>query len=101
MPEEHIYSQAVWRVCQGCCDDEEAGQNAAMSSEAIDIIKWYQHTTKAINWKAVRQRDYIEDSEDEIEPVRSIRAVGRSDKKITPSTDQSEQFQFMEAQIKI
>lgn len=45
LPEEHIYSQAVWGFCQGCCD-KEAGQNAAMSrprsmEEAIDKIKWY------------------------------------------------------------
>lgn len=52
--------------------------------ETIDKIKWYQHTPDPIYGNPVRQRGYIEDSEDEIEPVRSIRAVVRSDKKITP-----------------
>lgn len=58
IPEEHIYSQAVWRFCQGCCD-EEAGQHAAISrpksmEEAVNKVKWYQHTTKAIFGKLVR-----------------------------------------------
>lgn len=105
LAEEHVYSQAVWRFCQGCCD-KEADLHAAMSrpkstEEAIDKIKWYQHTTIDICMKPVRQRGYTEDSEDEIEPVRSIKAVGRTDKKIISSTDQSEQLQSMEAQIKI
>lgn len=61
----------------------------------------YQHTTKAIYGKSATQREHTEDSEDKIEPVISLRAVGRSDNKIFPSTDQSDQFQSMEAQIKI
>lgn len=51
--------------------------------------------------KSIREREYTEDSEDEIETARSIRAVGKSDKKIISSTDHSKQFQSMEAQIKI
>ena len=44
LPEEHVYSEVVWRFCQGCCD-KEVGQHAAMSrpkslEEAIDKIKW-------------------------------------------------------------
>lgn len=39
LPEDHIYSQAVWRFCQGCCDKDKAGQNAAMSRpKSIDLL---------------------------------------------------------------
>lgn len=65
LPEEHVYSQSEWRFCQGCCD-QKAGQHDAMSrpksmERAIDKIKWYQHTTRAIYGKPVRQQGYIED----------------------------------------
>lgn len=83
LPEEHIYSQAVWRFCQGCCD-KEAGQNAAMSrpksmEEAIDKIKWYQHTTKAIYGKPVRRREFSDDSDN---------ATVKSERNFPPSTHQ-------------
>lgn len=105
LPEEHIYSQAVWRFCQGCCD-KEAGQHAAMSrpksmEEAIDKVKWYQHTTKAIYGKPVRQREFSGDSDNEIESVRTINAAVKSERNFPPSTHQSDHLKSMEAQIQI
>lgn len=50
LPENHTNSQAILRLCQGCCD-KEAGQHAAILriiGEAKDKIKWYQHTKTAI-----------------------------------------------------
>lgn len=105
LPEEHIYSQAVWRFCQGCCD-KEAGQNAAMSrpksmEEAIDKIKWYQHTTKAIYGKPVRRREFSDDSDNEIESIRTINAAVKSERNFPTSKHQSNQLKSMEAQIQI
>ena len=56
LPEDHIYTQA-WRLCQ-CRFDKEAGKHTAMAKsknieEAIDKIKCYQHTTKAMFGKTV------------------------------------------------
>lgn len=105
LPEEHIYSQAVWRFCQGCCD-KEAGQNAAMSGpksveEDIDKIKWYQHTTKAIYGTPVRRREFSEDSDNEIESIRTINAAVKSERNFPTSKHQSDQLKSMEAQIQM
>ncbi|VDI61431.1 Hypothetical predicted protein [Mytilus galloprovincialis] len=52
LSEEYMTKQAVMKFCQGC-NDPEAGQHACgfkpVSVEnAIDIIKWYQHSRKAV-----------------------------------------------------
>lgn len=106
LPENHAYSQAILRLCQGCCD-KEAGQHAAMSrpqtiEEAIDKIKWYQHTKTAIFGKSVRQRTHFSDSDEE-EPERSINAVTTDNKERRHHyhSDKSDQLKSMEDQIKI
>ncbi|CAG2220118.1 unnamed protein product [Mytilus edulis] len=52
LSEEYMTKQAVMKFCQGC-NDPEAGQHACgfkpVSVEnAIDIIKWFQHSRKAV-----------------------------------------------------
>jgi hypothetical protein len=105
LPEEHVYSQAIWRFCQGCYD-KEAGQHAAMSrpksmEEAIDKIKWYQHTTRAIYGKPIGRREFPADSDDDIESVRTVKAAGKGEKQSFPLRQDSDKLQSMEAQIKI
>lgn len=106
LTENHAYSQAILRLCQGCCD-KEAGQHAAMSrpqtiGEAIDKIKWYQHTKTAIFGKSVRQRIHFSDSDEE-EPERSINAVATNNKERRHHyhSDNSDQLKSMEDQIRI
>lgn len=48
--------------------------------EAIDKIKWYQHTKTAIFGKPVRQRIIHFSDSDEAEPERSINAVTTDNK---------------------
>lgn len=48
--------------------------------EAIDKIKWYQHTKTAIFGKSVRQRIHFSDSDEE-KPERSINAVATDNKE--------------------
>lgn len=106
LPEEHIYSQAVFdKFCQGCCD-KEAGQHAAMSrpkpmEEAIDKVKWYQHTTEAIYGKPVRRREISDEPDNEIESFRTINTAVKNERNFPLSTHQSDQLKSMEAQIQI
>ena len=65
--DEHMYKQAVMRFCQGCAD-KEAGQHAANQrpkniEDAIDQVRWYQHTTKAIYGRAKAVR-FVNETED-------------------------------------
>ncbi|MES9883358.1 MAG: helix-hairpin-helix domain-containing protein [Sedimenticola sp.] len=76
LPDEHMYQQAVMRFCQGSMD-KEAGQHAAnlrpkTIEEAIDRIRWFQHTNQAIYGRQSRREiKYISsDSEVENSPVR-------------------------------
>jgi len=66
LPDEHMYQQAILRLCQGCID-KEAGKNAATSrplsiEDAVDKMKWYQHTVKAMYGQSVKTRDYFPDT---------------------------------------
>lgn len=65
--------------------------------EAIDKIKWYQHTTKAIYSKPVRRRELSDDSDSEIESIRTIDAAVKSERNFPPT----DQLKSMEAQIQI
>ena len=52
LPEGHMYQQVVLRLCQGGID-KEAGQYAAnlrpfSIEDALDKIRWFQHTSQAI-----------------------------------------------------
>ena len=55
--------QVIWKVCQGC-SDLNAGQHTAnfrpySLEEAIDRIKWFQHTSESIHVKPTKKRDPI------------------------------------------
>lgn len=55
LPEHYIQRQVVMRFCQGSAD-KEAGQHALNSrprtvEEAVDLVKWFQHSHKAIYLK--------------------------------------------------
>ena len=62
LPDHHVEKQIVHRFCQWCVD-REAGQYAIYYcprslDEAIDFVRWFQHTHEAIygkSWKDVRQ----------------------------------------------
>lgn len=69
--------------------------------EAIDKIKWYQHTTKAIYGKPVRRREFSDDSDNEIESIRTINAAVKSERNFSTSKHQSDQLKSMKAQIQI
>lgn len=107
LPEDHIYTQAIWRLCQGCYD-KEAGQHTAMAKpnsieKAIDKIKWYQHTTKAIFGKTVRKREVFSDSDnDETRtPVNTVKSAPVNRKHQLVTEIESDSIKSMEAQIKI
>lgn len=103
-PEDHIYTQVIWRLFQGCFD-KEAGQHTAMAKpktieKAIDKIKWYQHTTKAIFGKTVRKREVFSDSDNDetqtaVNTVKSA-SVNRKHHLVA----ESDSIKSMEGQIK-
>eukprot|EP00057_Strongylocentrotus_purpuratus_P009669 XP_011664143.1 PREDICTED: uncharacterized protein LOC105438255 isoform X1 [Strongylocentrotus purpuratus] len=56
LPDHHVEKQVVHRFCQGCFD-REAGHYAIYYcprslDEAIDLVRWFQHTHKAIHDKS-------------------------------------------------
>lgn len=70
----HMSRQVIMRFCQGCID-KDAGKDAATSrpetlEEAMDRVKVYQHTVKAIYGHGVKTRDFS-DSESDESPVRA------------------------------
>lgn len=44
LPEAHMNKQATLKFCQGCYDMKPQSMEAA-----IDILKWYQHSKKAVH----------------------------------------------------
>ena len=58
LPEEHMYQQAVLRLCQGAADKEagSAASNIRPKSieEAVDTIRWHIHNKRAIYGKHYR-----------------------------------------------
>ena len=59
LPEEHMYQQAVLRLCQGV-SDKDAGSAASnirprSIEEAVDKIRWYQHNHQAIYGRSSRR----------------------------------------------
>lgn len=75
LPDEHMYTQAVMRFCQGSVD-KEAGQHAAnlrpqSIEEAMDKIRWFQHTNQAIYGRSSRREiKYVSSDIEEDAPVR-------------------------------
>ena len=74
LPDDHMYSQAILRFCQGSID-KDAGTNAATSrpqsiEDAVDKVKWYKHTVKAIYGRSSKTREVLSDSDSEGSPVR-------------------------------
>ena len=91
LPDDHMYRQAILRLCQGCID-KEAGKSAATSrplsiEDAVDKIKWYQHTVKAIYGQSVKTRDYFPDSESEEGPVYKQVAMAQKVPKESENVD--------------
>jgi len=67
LPDSYMYTQAIWKICQGCAD-KDAGQHAATAKPsyveaAIDKIKWYQHNHTAIFGKPTNRRESSRDDE--------------------------------------
>ena len=105
LPEDHIYTQAIWRLCQSCCD-KEAGKHTAMAKpksieEVIDKIKWYDHTTKSMFGKTVLKRELFSesDNDDTYTAVNTVKfaPVNRKPQLVA----ENESIKSMEAQIKI
>jgi hypothetical protein len=79
LPEAYMNKQATLRFCQGCYD-MDAGQHACVQKTqsmeaAIDTLKWYQHSKKAV--QANRNMETTKDlvTFDPVEPV-SVQAIG-------------------------
>ena len=99
LPEDHASTQAILRFCQGC-SDKEAGQHAATQrptsmEDAIDKIKWYQHTVKAIYGHPVRKRENLSEYEDDTTKTVSVAKPERQ------SHQESEAIKSMESTIKM
>jgi len=79
LPETYMNKQATLRFCQGCYD-MEAGQHACIQKPesmeaAIDTLKWYKHSKKAV--QSNRHIDTAKDlvTFDPVEPV-AVQATG-------------------------
>ena len=103
LPKDHIYTQA-WRLCQGRFD-KEAGKHIVMArpkyiEEAIDKIKWYQHSTEAIFGKTVTKREFFSesDNDDTYTVVNTVKSalVNRKPQLVA----KNDSIKSMEAQIK-
>ncbi|VDI21152.1 Hypothetical predicted protein [Mytilus galloprovincialis] len=59
LPEDHMYQQAIMRLCQGAADKEGGmlASNAKPKSieEAVDKIRWHQHNHQAIYGGSARK----------------------------------------------
>ncbi|XP_071122022.1 uncharacterized protein [Mytilus edulis] len=59
LPEDHMYQQAIMRLCQGASDKEGGmlASNAKPKSieEAVDKIRWHQHNHQAIYGRSARK----------------------------------------------
>lgn len=92
LPEEHTYRQAIWKICQGC-SDKDAGQHAAMArptsvEDAIDKLKWFQHTSRAIYGKATRKREPVTDYDSDHETY-TVQATS-TPKEVNTSIEKSD-----------
>ena len=81
LPDEHMYQQAIMRLCQGATD-KDAGQYAAnlrpkTMEDALDRFRWYQHNNAAIFGRQSR-RDirYVAEEETEDNQSINIKATG-------------------------
>ncbi|XP_076082636.1 uncharacterized protein LOC143053741 [Mytilus galloprovincialis] len=59
LPEDHMYQQAIMRLCQGA-SDKEGGMLASnvkpkSIEEAVDKIRWHQHNHQAIYGRSARK----------------------------------------------
>jgi len=48
LPDSYMYTQAIWKICQGCAGQHAATAKPSSVEAAIDHIKWYQHNHTAI-----------------------------------------------------
>lgn len=103
LPDDHMYRQAILRLCQGCID-KEAGKSAATSrplsiEDAVDKIKWYQHTVKAIYGHSVKTQDYFPDSESEEGPVYKQVAMAQKVPKESENVDIQNQIKSLVSSV--
>ena len=80
LPELHVQKQVVLRFCQGC-SDREAGQyaiNTRPSSieAAIDNVKWFRHTQRAIYGRSRKEVKQMFADEDMPEVEADLCKVG-------------------------
>ena len=75
LPDEHMYQQAIMRLCQ-CAMDKDAGQYAAnlrpiTIEDTHDRLRWYQHNNVAIFGRQSRReiRYVTEDTRTDRQPV--------------------------------
>lgn len=93
LPDEYVNRQMILRLCQGCLD-KDAGQHAINArprtiDDAIDKIRWYQHTSKAIFGSKVNTRENLAQEPTYNEPVENATAaaMSRNDEKPKPQTN--------------
>ncbi|MEW8548560.1 MAG: hypothetical protein AB2693_34090 [Candidatus Thiodiazotropha sp.] len=91
LPDEHMYQQAIMRLCQGA-NDKDAGQYAAnlrpkTMEDALDRFRWYQHNNAAIFGRQSR-RDirYIAEEESEEKQSVTIQATSPANQSISMNT---------------
>ncbi|VDI71165.1 Hypothetical predicted protein [Mytilus galloprovincialis] len=83
-----MYTQAIWKICQGC-SDKEAGQHGATArptsvEAAIDQIKWFQHNHTAIFGKPTGRRDPTPNQDEpsyDYDSDLAVHAIGKTDTK--------------------
>ena len=87
LTDNQIYKQAVLRFCQGCLD-KEAGlyainQRPQSIKEAIDRVRWFQHTSQAVYGRSRKEirSIYEPDLDPEIRAARPSPNSERESKK--------------------
>ncbi|VDI13364.1 Hypothetical predicted protein [Mytilus galloprovincialis] len=88
LPDNYMYTQAIWKICQGC-SDKEAGQHGATArptsvEAAIDQIKWFQHNHTAIFGKPTGRRDPTPNQDEpsyDYDSDLAVHAIGKTDTK--------------------
>lgn len=94
-----MYTQAIWKICQGCAD-KDVGQHAATSSTveaAIDHIKWYQHNHTAIFGKPTNTREPSRDDEPsyDYDVDLTTQAVAKAETKQTDMQTASQNIELL------
>ena len=73
IPERALHRQMVLRLCQGCLD-KEAGcyaldRHPSSMDDAVEAIRWYQHSRRAVYGKTRPPRAMVVHPRDEREPL--------------------------------